>query len=118
MSEDWIPIIFGEIPTITTLTSVDVERSAPRNILRREIPLVDKVYFNNKHTTILWADGEKTTVGCADDQQFDEYAGFAAAVLKRLYGSSRAAINCMNAHKVVQQPKEKKQRCKDGVKDA
>lgn len=66
------------------------------------VPGVRKIYFNNKHTTIEWADGEKTTVGCAKDQEFDEYNGFAAAVLKRMFGSSRAAVRYMNERKVVQ----------------
>lgn len=68
----------------------------------RAIPGIKKIYFNNKHTTIEWADGVKTTVGCIDGQEFDEYGGFAAAVLKRLFGSSKAAIRYMDARKVVQ----------------
>ena len=54
------------------------------------------------------ADGVKTTVGCIDGQEFDEYGGFAAAVLKRLFGSSKAAIRYMDARKVVQPEPVKK----------
>lgn len=68
----------------------------------RAVPEVRKVYFNNRHTTIEWADGVKTTVGCIEGQEFSEYGGFAAAVLKRLYGSSREAVQAMNAKKEVQ----------------
>ena len=68
----------------------------------RAVPEIKKIYFNNKHTTIEWADGVKTTVGCIDGQEFDEYGGFAAAVLKRLFGSSREAIRYMEARKEVQ----------------
>lgn len=74
----------------------------------RRVPEVRKIYFNNKHTTIEWADGVKTTVGCVDGQEFDEYAGFAAAVLKRLFGSSKAAVRYMDEHKVVQPEPAKK----------
>lgn len=79
-------------------------------MLFRGVPEVHKIYFNNRHTTIEWADGEKTTVGCAAGQEFDEYSGFGAAVLKRLFGSSRGAIRYMNEHKVVQPLPEKYQK--------
>ena len=72
------------------------------------IPGIRKVYFNDKHTTIEWEDGKRTTVGCIEGQPFDEYSGFAAAVLKRLFGSSKAAIRFLNEHKVVQPVKQKK----------
>lgn len=72
------------------------------------VPEVRKVYFNNKHTTIEWADGLKTTVGCIDGQEFDEYGGFAAAVLKRMFGSSKAAVRYMDERKVVQPESIKK----------
>ncbi len=68
----------------------------------RAVPAVHKIYFNNRHTTIEWIDGVKTTVGCIEGQEFDEYGGFAAAVLKRMFGSSKEAVRYMNDHKVVQ----------------
>lgn len=82
------------------------------------MPPVHKIYFNKKHTTIEWIDGEKTTVGCAEGQQFDEYAGFCAAVLKRLFGSTREAVRFMNEHKEVQveKPKKTKANPKEKVK--
>ena len=76
----------------------------------RVIPEVRKVYFNDRHTTIEWADGEKTTVGCAEGQMFDEYSGFGAAVLKRLFGSSTAAIRYMDELKEVQPVQGKKEK--------
>ena len=72
------------------------------------VPKIKKVYFNKKHTTIEWEDGVKTTVGCMDGQEFDEYSGFAAAIAKRLFGSPTAAIRIMNDHKEVQPDSAKK----------
>lgn len=72
------------------------------------IPEIHKIYFNRRHTTIEWADGEKTTVGCIEGQEFDEYSGFTAAIAKRLFGSSSAAIRCMNEHKEAQPDPAKK----------
>lgn len=89
-------IVFGELfpPLPNVLPDEDV--------LMRTIPGIRKIYFNNKHTTVEWNDGVKTTVGCIEGQEFDEYSGFAAAVLKRLFGTSRAAVRFMNEHKEVQ----------------
>lgn len=61
----------------------------------RIIPGIESVIFSGPATTILWEDGEKTTVKCSKDQQFDRYAGFAAAVCKRLFGSTAKAQACM-----------------------
>ena len=74
------------------------------------IPQIKKIYFNNKHTTIKWSDGVKTTVGCMEGQEFDEYGGFTAALAKRLFGSSSAAIRFMNEHKEVQPEAAKKKK--------
>ncbi len=74
------------------------------------VPEVEQVFFNGRHTTVVWEDGEKTTVGCMKNEPFDEYAGFAAAVLKRLYGSSTEAKRYLDERKIVQQIKEKKEK--------
>ena len=79
-----------------------------RGIPVMSIPRIKKIYFNNKHTTIEWSDGVKTTVGCIEGQEFDEYGGFTAALAKRLFGSSSAAIRFMNEHKEVQPEPVKK----------
>lgn len=75
-----------------------------------EIPDIERVYISGHYTTIEWADGKKTTVGCSPDDNYSEYAGFAACVLKRLFGSSSNASNVLKAHRVVttSSKKEKK----------
>lgn len=62
----------------------------------RIIPDIESVIFSGPATTIIWADGEKTTVKCAEGQTFDRYAGFAAAVCKRLFGSTAKAQALMD----------------------
>ena len=79
------------------------------------IPAIRKVYINGHHTTIEWADGSKTTVGCMDGEPYSEYAGFAAAVVKKLFGSSSAAARVLQEHKVVTPPKAKKQKSEAGA---
>lgn len=68
----------------------------------------ERVYFNGSHTTLVWPDGEKTTVGVGPDTQYDEYAGFCAAIVKKLFGSSREAEKFLDKVKIVQKKRVKK----------
>lgn len=95
-------IVFGEL--FPPLPNARPDKDA----LMMSIPGIRKIFFNNRHTTVEWSDGVKTTVGCMEGQAFDEYSGFAAAVLKRLFGSSKEAVRFMNAHKEVQPQPTKK----------
>lgn len=67
-----------------------------------------RVFFNGEHTVIEWPDGEKTTVGLCPGESYDEYTGFCAAIVKKLFGSSREAKKFMDSIKVVQKKKDKK----------
>lgn len=69
-----------------------------------------KVFFNGNHTTLVWHDGSKTTVGVAPDEEFDEYTGFCTAIVKKLFGSSREAKKYMDKVKVVQKKRDKKKK--------
>ena len=70
--------------------------------------LIEKVYVDGRHTTIEWADGVKTTVGCMEGDHFDEYAGFCAAFVKRLFGGSREARDTFKKHRVVTTKKDRR----------
>lgn len=47
---------------------------------------IKKVIFNDPATIVLWADGTKTVVKCADFDIFDPEKGLAMAICKRVYG--------------------------------
>lgn len=49
------------------------------------------VIFSGPATTVIWSDGSKTTVKVSEGQEYDRYAGFCAAIVKKLYGSTSAA---------------------------
>lgn len=49
---------------------------------------IKKIIFNNPKTIVLWGDGTKTIVSCGDGDIFDPYAGFCAAVTKKIFGST------------------------------
>ena len=50
-----------------------------------------RVIYNGPKTIILWADGTKTIVSCGEDENYDYYTGFCAAVVKKLFGSTSHA---------------------------
>ena len=48
---------------------------------------IQKVIFNEPATIILWADGSKTVVKCAEDEVFDSEKGLAMAICKKILGN-------------------------------
>lgn len=51
---------------------------------------VDRIIFSPPATIVFWKDGTKTVVKCAKGEPFSEYNGFAAALLKKVFGSNSA----------------------------
>lgn len=49
-------------------------------------PTIDKVYFNDPVTVVIWDDGTKTIVRCAENNTYDKYVGLAMCYLKRMAG--------------------------------
>lgn len=60
------------------------------------IPDIRRVVFNNPATIIFWEDNTKTIVKCMEGEKFEKYAGFIAAVAKKLFGSTSRAKSIMN----------------------
>ncbi len=62
------------------------------NIVREELysRIVRKIIYNGPKTIVLWSDGTKTIVSCAEIDDYDRYAGFCAALAKKALGSSSA----------------------------
>lgn len=50
--------------------------------------VIKQVIFSGPKTIILWKDGTKTITTCGDGDHYDEYAGFCAAVTKKMFGST------------------------------
>ena len=61
------------------------------------VPPVKKVIFSGPKTIVLWADGTKTIVSCGAGDTYDYYAGFCAAVVKKLFGSTTHAKKVLGA---------------------
>lgn len=52
---------------------------------------VKRIIHNDPATIVFWADGTKTVVKCMDGEKYDRYAGFCAALAKKVYGSTSQA---------------------------
>lgn len=52
---------------------------------------VKQVIFSGPKTIVFWLDGTKTIVSCGEGDNNDPYAGFCAAVTKRVFGSTSQA---------------------------
>ena len=52
---------------------------------------VKKVIYHDPATIVYWADGTKTIAKCMEDQPFEKYAGFCAAVTKKVFGGTTTA---------------------------
>lgn len=49
---------------------------------------IKRVIFSDPCTIILWKDGTKTIVRVHEDEKFNPYYGFCAAIVKKMFGSN------------------------------
>ena len=70
-------------------------------------------YYDNNYTTVLWDDGTKTTVKLSDDDIYDEYSAFCAALAKRIYGSNSRIKKIIKTQGRTPLSKEDKKRRKE-----
>lgn len=90
----------------------------PKSKTAYRIPDIEKVIFNEESgvTVVLWADDTRTVVRLGKGESFDRYAGFSAAVMKRLFGGTSTAKKVLDSKdeaiikQKIQQAKEEEQR--------
>lgn len=70
-------------------------------------------YYDNDYTTVLWNDGTRTTVKLSDDDIYDEYSAFCAALAKRIYGSNSRIKKIIKTQGRTPLSKEDKKRRKE-----
>lgn len=90
-------VLNGEIPICREIKAMLTNRAFA--------PMPKKVIFSGGKTIVIWGDGTKTIVSCMEGDEFDEYSGFCAAVVKKLYGSTTRAKKIMNKNKKVDEVK-------------
>lgn len=60
-----------------------------------------EIIYNDTATIVYWTDGTKTVVKCNENDEYSEYAGFVAAVAKKMYGGANAINRLIDSKKVV-----------------
>lgn len=60
-----------------------------------------KIIYNDAATIVYWTDGTKTVVKCNENDEYSEYAGFIAAVAKKMYGGANAINRLIDSKKVI-----------------
>ena len=60
-----------------------------------------EIIYNDAATIVYWTDGTKTVVKCNENDEYSEYAGFVAAVAKKMYGGANAINRLIDSKKVV-----------------
>ena len=72
------------------------------------VPGIDHIVFSDPATIVFWIDGTKTVVKTTKGDKFERYMGFAAACLKKMFGSTSRARAVMESFAVEQPSKEQK----------
>lgn len=71
----------------------------PANKSKPATPSVKRIVYHNPATIVFWQDGTKTVVKCMDGEPFEKYAGFCAALAKKVFGSTSKAKKVAGAKK-------------------
>lgn len=71
--------------------------------------LPERIIFSELKTIVIWNDGTKTIVSCAEYDEYDEYDAFCAALAKKMFGSTSAAKRYLSKHSIYPAPKKKKE---------
>lgn len=80
--------------------------------LTYRVPTPKKIIFNENYqvTVVLWEDGTKTIVRCAENTTPDPYAAYCAAFAKKCYGSNSKLKKTIEKLTVLQDTKVKKEK--------
>lgn len=109
-------------PTSAHVILEPTDKLLPVNGMARLIsgdqkPEALRIIPNPPYTIVLWKDGTKTIVKCTEDDNYSVGAGFAAAVVKKLYGGKNCAGAAVRryvaAHTQVPKPKKAKKENSD-----
>ena len=70
----------------TTDNGMDHSISFSDNDVKSIKDYVKKIYFNQPYTIVIWKDGTKTIVKCANGCKYDKYTGLTTCFLKKFMG--------------------------------
>lgn len=90
---------FAGINGIRCETKVDYNGISRRNNMMKYG--VKEIIYHDAATIVYWTDGTKTVVKCNKNDEYSEYAGFIAAVAKKMYGGANAINRLIDSKKVI-----------------
>lgn len=88
---------FAGINGIRCETKVDYNGISRRNNMMKYG--VKEIIYHDAATIVYWTDGTKTVVKCNENDEYSEYAGFVAAVAKKMYGGANAINRLIDSKK-------------------
>ena len=94
---DGIPFI--EMTAEINSGAWDLLIGKPANKSKPAAPSVKRIVYHDPATIVFWQDGTKTVVKCMDGEPFEKYAGFCAALAKKVFGSTSKAKKVAGAKK-------------------
>lgn len=95
VNREWLAGFYG----MRCETKVDYNGISRRNNMMKYY--VKEIIYHDAATIVYWADGTKTVVKCNENDEYSEYAGFVAAVAKKMYGGATAINRLIDSKKVV-----------------
>lgn len=93
----------GFVKTMNVLNNVDMKNGVTFSMSGLVPTIKEVIFHDNTHTTIRWADGTSTDVSCGEGEQYNEYEGFCAAIVKKLFGGTGAAKRVMREKNLTEQ---------------
>ena len=93
------------------------------------VPDINRIVFSPPATIVFWDDGTKTVVKAMEGENYEKYAGFAMACMKKMFGSTCRAKKIMEecdlenlrpprapeSKLVVEQPKKSETKTKQNI---
>ena len=72
---------------------------------------VKSIKFDKKFTTVTWADGTTTRVGCMLEDEYNRYEAFCAALAKKIYKTTSAVKHIVDTKdEQIEIDKQRKER--------
>ena len=90
---------FAGINGVRCETKVDYNGISRRNNMMKYG--IKEIIYHDAATIVYWTDGTKTVVKCNENDEYSEYAGFVAAVAKKMYGGANAINRLIDSKKVI-----------------
>lgn len=88
----------NDVEYTKTLIDFINKRVEAKMKIRKTVPEIKDVIFNEPATIVLWEDGTKTVVKAQGNEAYDPEKGLAMAICKKLYGNTGSYNNVFSKY--------------------